>query len=391
MTEKLVLENFNYFGGKHCQTTALKSILAYHGLQFSEEMLFGLGGGVGFIYWYIKFFMPYPFIGTRNSKVDEFVIKICRRLGIEATLWKSSSCKKGYEEVKKLLRDGEPVYVFVDMAYLPYMALPKSAHFGGHAITVFGIDEYENKVYISDRGKNAVTINISDFQKARSSQSRPFPAKNKLIKIKCSSTIGDLENGIREAIKDCCKNMLQSPIKNIGLAGIQKWASIVPKWNKQFDGMNLLGCLLNTFIYIEIGGTGGSAFRPMYTKFLRESAEILKKPELNEIAKMFEKSALAWSGIAKACLPDTPLEFKKMRNLLFQKNILLEEGNPDTLDEMKKINIEMNTLTKKVIDDLQKNNTFLSTLLSNLQQKILDCYETEKKAFEKLNTDINAN
>ena len=40
------------FGGKHCQTTALKSILSYYGLTISEEMLFGLGGGVGFIYWY---------------------------------------------------------------------------------------------------------------------------------------------------------------------------------------------------------------------------------------------------------------------------------------------------------------------------------------------------
>ncbi|MBA7654071.1 hypothetical protein ES703_61946 [subsurface metagenome] len=37
--------------------------------------------------------------------------------------------------------------------------------FGGHTIVVFGIDEEENKVYISDRGKNYVTSSIEDLKK----------------------------------------------------------------------------------------------------------------------------------------------------------------------------------------------------------------------------------
>ena len=43
MAEKLLIEDFKQFGGKHCQTTALKNILDHHGLRLSEEMLFGLG------------------------------------------------------------------------------------------------------------------------------------------------------------------------------------------------------------------------------------------------------------------------------------------------------------------------------------------------------------
>jgi len=53
MTEKLTIQGFKQFGGKHCQTSALKNILDYHGLHLSEEMLLGLMGGVGFIYWYM--------------------------------------------------------------------------------------------------------------------------------------------------------------------------------------------------------------------------------------------------------------------------------------------------------------------------------------------------
>lgn len=58
----------------------------------------------------------------------------------------------------------------------------------------------------------------------------------------------------------------------------------------------------NTFVYIEIGGTGGRAFRPMYAQFLKEASSILEKPGLREAAEIFEDSADAWSEIVRADL-----------------------------------------------------------------------------------------
>jgi hypothetical protein len=380
--EKLIIKGFNQFGGKHCQTAALKNVLDYHGLHLSEEMLLGLGGGIGFIYWYMKR-MPSPFIGTRYGKGEEFLIKICERIGGKATIFQTMSIRKGHEQLKNILCDGEPVYVFVDMPYLPYLALPEIAHFGGHTIVVFGIDEEENKVYISDRGKNYVTSSIEDLKKARSSKFPPFPAKNKILKIKYPSTIGNLEKGIKESIMDCCLNMLEPPIRNIGLAGIQKWANIVLKWPEQFEGLDLFGCLFNTFIYIEIGGTGGSAFRPMYAQFLKESSSILNNPRLNEVAKMFEDSGKVWSKIAEAALPDSWSTLKRIRELSFEKNKIFEEQKKGALENMIEINKEVDKLVKKAEEDLKKKD--LKPLLANLQQKILNCYEIEEKAFQTLN------
>ena len=54
MPERLIVEGFEPFVGKHCETSTLKRVLDYHGLYLSEEMLLGLGGGIGFIYWYMK-------------------------------------------------------------------------------------------------------------------------------------------------------------------------------------------------------------------------------------------------------------------------------------------------------------------------------------------------
>ncbi|MFQ6083183.1 MAG: BtrH N-terminal domain-containing protein [Candidatus Aminicenantia bacterium] len=386
MAEKLMVQGFKQLGGKHCQTAALKNILEYYGLSLSEEMLLGLGGGIGFIYWYMKL-MPAPFIGGKNGKVDEFILDICKRIGAEAEISQTTSTKKGHKELKKLLREGEPAYIFADMAYLPYMAIPEAAHFGGHTIVGFGLDEQEDKVYISDRGKNPVTVSIEDLKKARSSKHPPFSPKNKLLKIKkCPPRIGNLEKGIRESIKDCCRNMLKPPIKNIGLEGIKKWGDIVPKWPNQFKGLDLFGCLFNTFMYIEIGGTGGSAFRPMYGQFLKEASSILNKPSLNEVAEMFKDSGKIWSEIATAALPDSWPTLKRIRELLIEKEKIFEEQKPQALEKMKKINIEFDDLIRKVEEDLQKKD--LASLLDSLKRKILECHEIEEKAFQVLSNAI---
>ena len=51
MTEGLIIEGLRSSIGKHCETTTLRRVLDYQGLSLSKEMLQGLGGGVGFIYW----------------------------------------------------------------------------------------------------------------------------------------------------------------------------------------------------------------------------------------------------------------------------------------------------------------------------------------------------
>jgi len=383
MAERLMVQGFKQFVGKHCETSALKRVLDHHGLSLSEEMLLGLGGGIGFIYWYVKL-MPSPFVGTRYGKGTEFPQNICRRIGVDMTLFETSSPKKGYEELKTILNNGEPAVVYGDMAYLPYFAVPEVAHFGGHVFVVFGLDEEENKVHIYDRCRNPITVSLSDLQKARGSKSAPFSPKHRLLKIKYPSQIGNLETGIRESIQECCQNMLNAPIKNIGLAGIQKWAHIITKWPEQFKGINLFGALMNGFMYIEISGTGGSAFRSMYAQFLEEASSIMNKPALNEVAGMMRQSATLWSKIASGFLPDSWPNLKRTRELIIEKNRHFEEQEPGALEAMSQINEESDELMEKAVEDLQKPPVFLA----DVQQSILKCYEIEEKVFNTLSSAI---
>jgi hypothetical protein len=381
--EKPKLEKFTPFIGKHCETTALKRVLDYHGLSVSEEMLLGLGGGIGFIYWYMKL-MPAPFVGGRNGKVAEFAVAAGKRFGAEVTVIETASAKKGYDELKSLLDNGEPAMVYLDMAYLPYFAMPEEAHFGGHSCVVFGLDEAKDVVHIYDRSQNPVTVSIADLARARSSKFPPFPPKHRLLKIKYPAKIGDLSRGIKDSIIDCCNGMLKPPIKNFGLPGMQKWAEMVVKWPEQFKGMNLLGTLMNGFMYIEIAGTGGSAFRNMYARFLEEASAIINKPALKEIAALMRQSAGIWSQIAAGFLPDSWPNLRRMRELMLEKNRLFEEQGPAALGAMNKINDEFNLLMSKAVDDLKRPPAFLA----DVQRSILKCREIESKAFQRLSTSI---
>lgn len=388
MKETLVLKDFTCSGGKHCQTTAMKAVLDYSGIHLSEDMLLGLGGGIGFIYWYMKL-MPAPFVGGRNAKPEEFTVNICKRIGAQASLLQTASKNKGYEELKNILRAGNPAYIFVDMVYFPYLALPENAHFGAHTIAVFGIDETADTVYIADRGKKPVTATIEELEQARNSKFPPFPPKNKLLKIHYPITTTPFEKGIVEGIKESCETMLHPPIKNIGLAGMQKWAKLVTGWPQQFKGMNMLGCLFNTFVYIEVGGTGGSAFRPMYARFLKEAANILNKPALLEAAELFEASGKLWSNTATEALPDSWSSLKRIRELMMENNRIFEEQGEGALERMKEIGKEMNDVMASASRELSSKKKELTVLLQAVQDGILKCREKEEEAFTALQNTIH--
>lgn len=384
MADVLILDNFKTFGGKHCQTTSLRHVLAYKGFPVSEEMLFGLGGGIGFIYWYMKQ-MPAPFVGARGGKGDDFLVDSCSRLGIEAKFSRTSSEKRGYHELKQTLAEDIPGCIMVDMAYLPYLALPEEAHFGGHTVAVFGIDEKKNKVHLADRGCYPFTISLDDLKKSKNSRFPPFAPKNALLKMDFRKEPGINRRNIENAIRDCCRNMIYPPIKNLGLEGMLKWSKMVVKWPAQFQGLNLFGCLFNVFIYIEIGGTGGGAFRPMFADFLEEAAGITGRNEYHSLGRIYRESARVWSDIALAALPDSWPVLAKMRKLMLEKNRVFETEDSKSLSRLLELNLEMEPLMHQAARELEENRRGRrDKLFEDLQQMIIDLHEIEKEAAQKM-------
>lgn len=88
-----IIKNFKPFVGQHCETTATGSLLNQFGIELSEPMLFGLGEGLGFIFWNMKI-MDFPFIGGR-IKPDELTKNIAKKFKFEFKCPGNGIGKKG--------------------------------------------------------------------------------------------------------------------------------------------------------------------------------------------------------------------------------------------------------------------------------------------------------
>ena len=383
MEKELAIEDFKTLGGKHCWSASARSVLNYHGIRMSEEMIFGLSGGISFIYWYGKG-MPAPLVGGRYGKGNDPIADTFRRIGGTTSFKETSSPVTAQKDLVDSLKRGEPAIVFVDMAYLPYMMMPEDAHFGGHTIVVHAIRD--DLATVSDRSIVPFRLALSDLQKARGSKFPPFQPKNRLLVSTYPAKVSDLGPGILESISNSCDSMLDPAISNLGLKGIKKWSSEVRKWPSNFQGMALFGCLLNLFIYIEVGGTGGGAFRPMYADFLDESSHIINESELSSVASQFRDCGRQWSEIAKASMPDDWDSLAQTRRLIVKKNDLFEKEGPNARDRIsmltEELDVELMPTIKEEFGSLDRERA--DALMGDLSERILRLERSEAAAITSL-------
>ena len=271
------LPGFKSLETHHCITGSLKHIYEFHGFPISEDLLFGLGAGLGFVYWHMK--GTDPFYGGRANvgRANEEGLELTagRRTGIAVQDHTTSSAKKAEKALLGLLEEGEPVYLYVDMGFLPYLNLPEGYHFGAHAVVVGGIDTDEREVVIADRDKGFHAASLEDIAKARGSKFKPFPPQHKWLTFDFSGVREPRPAEVREAIREVANGMANPPISNLGVKGIRTASKRTAKWTAILDEEQVRRTCFNVFIFIDAkGGTGGGIFRYMYSRFLLQAAEI---------------------------------------------------------------------------------------------------------------------
>ncbi|ODS42980.1 MAG: hypothetical protein MSIBF_06940, partial [Candidatus Altiarchaeales archaeon IMC4] len=298
--------------GYHCQTNSLAKIFHFYNHPLSEDMLLGLGAGMGFIYWRMgdgrqlgpkSEFGDIIFIGGRGNNKD-FFQDLGKRTGVKIAVKSTTSEKKAKSVLVEKLLNEEPVMVYGDMGFLPWFDLPKEYHFGGHTFIVCG---YDGKDYVlaSDIDQKAsglkkgfyYPISLEQLGKARSSTYKPFPPKNTYLEFNFKNYHDPKTEDIYSAIKQTIDTQLNPPIKNIGVKGIRHTAKELLKWPTIFKAKELRMNLFSMYIFIEIGGTGGGCFRYMYSRFLEESAKITMNKKLSEASEKIYESGKLFSKI----------------------------------------------------------------------------------------------
>ena len=292
------IEGFRHFETDHCVTGSMRHIYAFHGHDLSEDLLLGLGEGVGFAYF--RFRGQPPFLGGRAMPKPSMEDIAARRTGVRINAHKSSSDPAAEKALVAHLASGTPVMMQVDMGFLPYFDFGgHEYHFGGHVVVACGLDRASGEVLIADREKDLHPVPLAALAPARGSRYRPFPPGRKWWDFDFGAFAPPSKQDILLAIRKQASFMLSPPIANLGVKGIRKAAGEVARWDALLAPEELRGALFNIWIFASaVGGTGGGLFRRMFSRFLAEAAERTGRKQLATSGAEFGSIAAAWDAVA---------------------------------------------------------------------------------------------
>jgi hypothetical protein len=280
-----VVPGYRHVPGNHCGSTALRNLLAFHGVEISEEMALGLGAGACFYYVAIDGQSPSRFSNGRTSRLEEeFLALTDAPLRLET----DDDPERAWAMAKAVVDSGHPAILLTDLYHLDHYG--KSAHFPGHAVVLAGYDD--GVAYLSDTAfEELQTTRLENLRRARHGGNPIFPLAGHMLRVPDGARIGDLTASAPRAIARAAERMIDPPLGEFeGLPALRRFAAEVGQWPEAIDDWRW--CARFNYQVIERRGTGGGNFRLMYSRFLAEveSAE----------AALAAEAAVDWTALAEA-------------------------------------------------------------------------------------------
>lgn len=297
-----MIENFPNERRIHCETGCYKNTMEYYGINLSEEMIFGIGGGLYLLF--CPFFrmdgLPLLILRSKPSDVYRHTSK---RLGISMHEMNfGNNQDKAMDALAKLVDQNIPVTVITNIIHIPYLSefTPDKMNFSGHNIVIIGREGREYIVADSEmklpnddyRRIDEADLRITRFLPGPKSPhgrlfyfDKPDPKKFENF---------DYRPACLEGLKETCHNMIDVPFRYFGAKGIHYMANQLRKWEHKYSREELLDALYNYYRLLERAGTGGSGYRYLYARFLSQSAEIFQDETLDKCAELLTKGADAW-------------------------------------------------------------------------------------------------
>lgn len=281
----------------HCESGAMINLLRFHGVELTEPMAFGIGGGI--------FFGYFPLLRMAHIRVTTFrrmpgaiFRKGLKRLGVAHRTTAFFRPDAAQRTLDRLLDDGTPVACQVGFFWLPYVPRAMRSHFNAHNIVIYG--RHGDDYLVSEPGMEQVqTIRRADLARARFAKGGLNP-RGRLYWLTRDRAAGqpDLTAPILAGLKDTCYNMLDIPFPVLGVRGIRYLARDLVKWQRQLDGDALRDNLNQIIIMQEVVGSGGAGFRFMFAAFLAEAAAVLAAPDLAQASRDMTALGDHWRDFA---------------------------------------------------------------------------------------------
>ena len=296
-------------GGQQADVAAARNLLASAGVKgpdgspLTEAMVFGLAGGVGFLYGVFEYdgTPTMTIVGRNRSTPDAFLEPLFGRAGVEVEVVTTGSAAKARRELDRLLDDEVPSLCTVGAGRLDYLGLPgDEAAMSPHVVGVVGRDA--GAVLLDDRAPRPHFVDYEAFSVARGAYP---PSKHRMISVSSVHEHHDWGQALTSAIREGAQGYDTPPVpqfaSNVGTAGLEKWHRLLtnPKekksWHRTFgEGTRAAIGLSRLYDCVTHAYTAPGAGRSLYADFLEESGAVTDSGP----ATAFRRSGECWTELA---------------------------------------------------------------------------------------------
>lgn len=295
--------------GVHCGSVAIQNVINYYGVNYPEEMCFGLGAGLGFFYNKLSKSFPSEVIHLRAPDMEpNFFSK-----NNQVYKWlKESSPKEAEKKLKQSLDNLQPVFLQTDLFYLKYYN--SKIHFPGHVVVCVGYDDIHKKFILSDTNfKDLKEVSYKDLDLSRSSKAEPYPLQYNWFTIDSFVPFKNINSLIYEAIKLNSRNFLNGQNSLRGTSSvfsILDWVKNLENWSNLKDKSSAY-----RFAYQIIArrGSKGGGFRCIYSDFLKIAEKKSSKIKNLGLFNLMLSLATEWERLAYL-LKELSLEYNHKLN-----------------------------------------------------------------------------
>ncbi|MGC1851140.1 MAG: BtrH N-terminal domain-containing protein, partial [Solirubrobacterales bacterium] len=217
---------YTHTPGHHCGSTALRNLLAFDGVEISEEMAFGLGAGACFYYVTIEDASPTRWFNGRTARLEENFDELTGA-ALELRTFKSGD-DGAWAAASAEVDAGRPALLLTDLYHLDHYG--NSAHFPGHAVVLAGYDE--EVVYLSDTGfEQLQTTRLENLDRARHSDHPAYPLAGHMFTASGETEPAQLRAAIPAAIERAANAMVEPEFRDFsGLDAARRLAAEAGSW-----------------------------------------------------------------------------------------------------------------------------------------------------------------
>ncbi|OHB25261.1 MAG: peptidase [Desulfuromonadaceae bacterium GWC2_58_13] len=287
--------DFKHRQSAHCESGVTANLLSHYGLEMSEALAFGIGGGLFFAY--------LPFVKINDLPLTTFryttgaiLKRTMDTLDIQVRTEKFRSPQKAMDELDRVLDRGIPVGLQTGAWFLPYFPPAYRFHFNMHNMVVMGRDNGD--YLISDPVfPEPVRCDRTSLMKARFTKGALEP-KGKMYYVTDVPDSFELQAAVKIGIGSTVKAMLKTPLPIVGIRGMRFLATRMERWPQKLGQEKAVLYLGQLVRMQEEIGTGGAGFRFIYAAFLQEAAALLGDTRLRKCSATLTAIGDRWRAFA---------------------------------------------------------------------------------------------